>query len=54
MIRPIDSLNNGFTAVLAGYAAKGSQVGLLRLLALHEKSLCPKTKTLAWSEPKLA
>jgi hypothetical protein len=47
MIRAKDSLNNGFTAVLAGYAAKGSQVGLLRLFALHEKLLCPKTKTLS-------
>jgi hypothetical protein len=47
MIRAKDSLNNGFTAVLAGYIAKGSQVGLLRLFALHEKLLCPKPKALA-------
>ena len=53
MIRAKDSLNNGLTAVLAGYIAKGSQVGLLRLFTLHEKLLCPKTKALAWSEPKL-
>ena len=32
---------------------KGSQVGLLWLFAQHEKLLCPKTNTLAWSEPKL-
>ena len=53
MIRAKDSLNNGFTAVLAGYIAKGSQVGLLRLFALHKKLLCPKIKALAWSEPKI-
>ena len=46
-IRAKDSLNNGFTAVLAGYAAKGNPVGLLRLFAPHEKLLCPKTKALA-------
>jgi hypothetical protein len=48
MIRGKVSLNNGFTAVLAGYAAaKGSQVGIIRLFAPHEKLLCAKTKTLA-------
>ena len=47
LVRLMVSLNNGFTAVLAGYAAKGNPVGLLRLFAPHEKLLCPKTKALA-------
>ena len=48
MIRAKVSLNNGFPAVLAGYAAaNGSQKEQLRLFAPHEKLLCAKTKTLA-------
>ena len=38
---------------LAGYTANSGQIGFLRLFAPHEKSLCPKTKTLAWSKPKI-
>jgi len=44
MIRAKDSLNNCFTAVLAGYAAKGSQVGFIRLFAPHENHCVQKPK----------
>ena len=45
--------NGSTTTALEEYTASSGQIGQLKLFALYEKSLGPKIKTLAWSEPKL-